>query len=89
MQRCEQLAQICGTQTGTKPSVLVGGPFPLYRSAEIKTRMVRCMDDLRIYAGRCCTLPEISCFLPTMISAMPTVMPMVCAAPMRSIRMRI
>lgn len=59
MQRCEQLAQICGTQTGTKPSVLVGGPFPLYRSAEIKTRMVRCMDDLRIYAGRCCTLPEV------------------------------
>lgn len=38
---------------------------------------------------RCCTLPEISCFLPTMISAMPTVMPMVCAAPMRSLRMRI
>lgn len=30
-----------------------------------------------------------SCFLPTMISAMPTVMPTVCAAPMRSIRMRI
>lgn len=27
--------------------------------------------------------------LPTMISAMPTVMPTVCAAPMRSIRMRI
>ena len=41
------------------------------------------------YGNRCCALPEISCFLPTMISAMPTVMPMVCAAPMRSIRMRI
>lgn len=31
----------------------------------------------------------ISCFLPTMISAMPTDMPTVCAAPMHSIRMRI
>ena len=59
MQRCEQLAQICGTQTGTKPSVLVGGPFPLYQSAEIKTRMLCCMDELRIYTGRCCTLPEM------------------------------
>ena len=39
--------------------------------------------------SRCCTRPGISCFLPTMISAMPTVMPTVCAAPMRSIRMRI
>ena len=38
---------------------------------------------------RCCTRPGISCFLPTMISAMPTDMPTVCAAPMRSIRMRI
>ena len=52
-------------------------------------RTLRMITTASTATLRCCTLPEISCFLPTMISAMPTVMPMVCAAPMRSIRMRI
>ena len=34
-------------------------------------------------------IPGISCFLRTMMFAMPTVMPMACAVPMRNIRMRI